>query len=465
MNILLVVAAPNPKSILVDSVFFIEPLGFEYVGAGVQENHDVKLLDLRVESETDIRKTLESFQPDIIGCGGSTIDVYSIKQICSLAKEILPGILTVVGGHHATVMPRDFFDKDIDIVVLGEGSLIFKKICQCLESQKSFEEIENIYFRNDNSGADRANGKMLFTRKEPYPGLDTLPFPARTLTAHMRDRYIFPLKSKLTPFASILSSTGCFYRCKFCSTPRFMNYKVYTNSIDRVLEELTSIKEPFIFWADDEFLLDPERAVLLAKEIEKAGIKKDHLYMGRSNNIINHPECIEEWAKIGLEYVFIGIESHKENELKNMKKGTSMSKNEEAVRICHANNVMVRGAFMVRPDYDEEDFRRLAKYVRELDVDYPTFTIYTPLPGTELFEEEKKDLITGDYRLFDLYHAVLPTKLPLKQYYKQLIRLQVETIPLRMFKQMDPKLRQMVFAKNQQFLQKLEDADQDHLKL
>ena len=51
-------------------------------------------------------------------------------------------------------------------------------------------------------------------------------------------------------------------------------------------------------------------------------------------------------------------------------------------------------------------------------------TVATPYPGTELWLTESRKLATRDYRLFDIQHAVLPTRLPLHEFYTQLVETQ-----------------------------------------
>jgi magnesium-protoporphyrin IX monomethyl ester (oxidative) cyclase len=51
-------------------------------------------------------------------------------------------------------------------------------------------------------------------------------------------------------------------------------------------------------------------------------------------------------------------------------------------------------------------------------------TVITPYPGTELWRGESRKLTSRDYRLFDIQHAVLPTKLPLEKFYEELVHTQ-----------------------------------------
>jgi hypothetical protein len=48
-------------------------------------------------------------------------------------------------------------------------------------------------------------------------------------------------------------------------------------------------------------------------------------------------------------------------------------------------------------------------------------SVNTPYPGTETWLTESRKLTSRDYRLFDIQHAVLPTTLPLPEFYKELV--------------------------------------------
>jgi hypothetical protein len=86
------------------------------------------------------------------------------------------------------------------------------------------------------------------------------------------------------------------------------------------------------------------------------------------------------------------------------------------------NGIFFTGIFMVRADWTVEQFDKLFEYVNSLTIGIPLFTILTPLPGTQLYRAYKDKLLTTDHRLFDLLHAVLPTRLPREEFYKQLTR-------------------------------------------
>jgi hypothetical protein len=93
MKILLVRVAGETRYLsAMYQVVRMEPLSLEYLGAAIKDNHDVKLIDMRLEGGWDgLRKIIESYKPDIVGTGGDSCEASACKKVASLAKEIGPG--------------------------------------------------------------------------------------------------------------------------------------------------------------------------------------------------------------------------------------------------------------------------------------------------------------------------------------------------------------------------------------
>jgi hopanoid C-3 methylase len=128
---------------------------------------------------------------------------------------------------------------------------------------------------------------------------------------------------------------------------------------------------------------------------------------------------VKAWKEIGLETILIGFEAATQGRLDAVAKGATIEQNERAMEILNGLGVHMWGAFIVDPDFTHEDFQQLKRYREEKGVIYPQFTVLTPLPGTDLYEQRYKELVTHDYRLFDALHAVLPTRLPREEFYKE----------------------------------------------
>ncbi|MFC1563533.1 B12-binding domain-containing radical SAM protein [candidate division KSB1 bacterium] len=419
MKILLIEPAKAPATMAGEDVHIFEPLALEYIAAGVKNDHDVKILDMRLDK--NLKGTLENFEPDIVGITAFTVHVNPVRNLFGEIKRLNPGILTVVGGHHATVVPEDFKSPYIDVIVMGEGIFAFKEIAARFEkNNQSFSDIQGIAYKN---------GEELVKNNSPVTiDLDSCPFPARSLTAEYRKEYYCEW---MKPLASIRTSKGCPFRCSFCALWKLTGGKYFKRSPESIVEELGSIDEPFVFFADDESLVDAERMKKLAGLIREAGIKKQYFLYGRSDTIAKNPGLIEAWRAVGLERVFIGLEFFKDSDLEYIKKGSNISDNDRAVKILFDNGVDVYASFIIRPEFDKKDFASLRKYIRNLDLNFASFAILTPLPGTDFYYEVKDRMITDNYNYFDFIHTLLPTKLPMREFYDEYTLMLKKSIPLK----------------------------------
>jgi len=418
MKILLVEPAKVSLTIGGEDVFIYEPLALEYIAASVVTDHDVKILDLRLEK--DLEGVLRDFCPDVVGITSYTVHVNTVKTLFEKIKRWNPEILTVVGGHHATMVPEDFLSPHIDLIVTGEGVFAFKEIITRFEKGDGFHDIPGIAFTKGDS--------LVKTDRPPGVDLDAFPFPDRKLTVKYRKQYY---SEWMKPLASIRTSKGCPHRCNFCALWKLTGGRYFRRNPERVVEELYGIDEKYVFFADDESLVDAPRMKTLATLIKNAGIKNQYFLYGRSDTIARNPELLKMWRDIGLERVFVGLEFFTDEDLKYIRKGSSTSDNEKAVRILQDLDIDIYASFIVRPEFNKKDFIGFRRYCRRLGLTFPSFAVLTPLPGTDFYEEVKAQLITHNYDYFDFIHTLLPTVLPLKEFYREYYNLYKKAVPFR----------------------------------
>jgi radical SAM superfamily enzyme YgiQ (UPF0313 family) len=416
MKILLIEPDKSPVVIGGEDFSIYEPLALEYVAAGVVSDHDVKILDLRLENK--LEDVLNKFSPEVVGITAYTVHVNTVRDLFKKIKMWNSKVLTVVGGHHATIMPEDFHSDNIDVIVIGEGIFTFKEIVNRYERGMDLKEIPGIAYPT--------NGMLMKSDPVKQVDLDTFPFPERKLTTKYRNYYY---SDWMKPLAAIRTSKGCPYRCNFCAMWKLADGKYYKRNPEKIVEELEYIDEKYVFFADDESLLDVPRMKTLAKLIKEKNIHKRYFLYGRSDTISRNPELLREWKDIGLERVFVGLEFFRNEDLKYIAKKSTVDDNNNAVKILQELGIDIYASLIVRPDFTRNDFTALRSYVKKLKLNFAGFAVLTPLPGTDLYKEEESRLITHNYDFFDFIHTVLPTELPLKEFYKEYLQLYKKGIP------------------------------------
>jgi radical SAM superfamily enzyme YgiQ (UPF0313 family) len=312
------------------------------------------------------------------------------------------------------LIPQDFADESIDAICVGEGEVTFRELMDAREKKKSLADVAGLALRNHGSG------ELSFTGRRPLVCLDEMPLPDRSLVARNRSKYF---RGSWRPIVSMTTERGCPYRCHFCSMWKVNEGKHRVRSPESVVGEIASLEEPHVDFIDDNTLHDVKRALRIAELLKQAGIRKDYKAYARSDTVAQHPEVIEKWREVGLKLVLVGLESFRDEDLKRYGKRNTIKNNEEAIRILHANGMEIASYFVIHPDYTAEDFEELERYVRRWELSHPIFTVLTPLPGTDFFEEVKDRLLTQNYEYFDFFHSVLPTRLPAAEFYTHFYKL------------------------------------------
>lgn len=416
---ILLVRPPVPEHTTgLKHVMICEPLELEYVAAGL-EGHEVKILDLIVER--GFEDCLHSFRPDVLGTSCYVTGVNEVKKLCRAAKRWNPEVWTIVGGVHASRAPHDFADHSVDAVVLGDGTTVMPELLEAIEEGRFLEEIPGL-------GLPVDDDSVVFTEDRPYmPRADSLPLPRRDLTAHLRHRYYYIFHR---PMATIKTTWGCWYRCNFCFTWQITDGHAYSRSPESIVDELERIDEDEVYIVDDIFLINRRRLRRIADLIRERGIEKSYLCYGRSDFIAENADVIAEWSKLGLKAVLIGLEASTDEELSSMNKQNSVDHNRRAIEVLRRHGVDTYGSLIPDPDYGPEQWEQLWRFIEDNGLYYLNISPLTPLPGTSIWEQyaDRTTVPRRAHGLWDLSHAVLPTRMPLKSFYRALRRVYARAI-------------------------------------
>ena len=425
MKILLAQPAPfEPGRLGLENVIWLsEPVGLTSLAAMLPD-HEVRVLDMRLEPDTEFNRVLQEFEPDLVGTTSMTTDCYQARALLHMAKSTLgEGVFTIVGGHHPTLSPGEFEHPCVDAMCIGEGEDTFRELIDHLDGggdRRDLAHINGLRYL-DADGVRQVTAKRAQTRD-----LDTFPAPARHLIEKYSEQYFFTVGN---PMASMATSRGCSFDCNFCGIWEFYERKTRFMSAKAICDQMETCKEQTVFFIDDNFLTSKKRLNALADEIMRRGIKKWWGTQGRSDFIADNPDTMRKLRDAGMVMVLSGFESNEDNNLEHLKKRNTADKNRRAAKLLQDLGIVSTGIFMVRPDFSEQDFDDLYEHINNMGVAIPIITVLTPLPGTQLFRKEADNLLTKDARLFDLLHAVTPTKLSRKRFYEKLAESNAATWP------------------------------------
>ncbi|PYQ22884.1 MAG: hopanoid C-3 methylase HpnR [Acidobacteria bacterium] len=419
---MLLVQPPQGTRFGLSRILTGEPLGLECVGGAVRSRgYDAELVDLRLDSWEALDRALDD-PPAAAGISCAfTTDVYPSLEVARFLKERCPALPVVVGGHHASLVPDDFLrpGSGVDAVAIGEGEWAGVGAMDALKEGQPLETVPGLM-----TLANKDNGfkPRPFTRE-----LDRLPTADRSLTARYRHRYHHGLVPRS---ASVETSRGCPFDCNFCSVWVFYERRAGRRSPRSIVEELKRLEEDHVFFTDDIAFLNYDSYRELGERIEAEGLQKTYACETRSDLVVRYRDLFARWSRVGLRTIFLGIERIDDAGLDAVRKRTKggSSTNVEAIRILREEGIIPMTTFITDPAWAEEDFDRLEEFIDRLRLPNASFSILTPLPGTELYNARRGELVTEDYGYYDILHAVLPTRLPVKRFYERVARLYGNTL-------------------------------------
>jgi magnesium-protoporphyrin IX monomethyl ester (oxidative) cyclase len=402
----------HPSPLMYSELYLrLEPLGLEQVAAAARlAGHDVRVLDLQVFRRGELERELRDFRPEVVAFGLNYLaNVPEALDLAKVVKARRPETFVFLGGHSVSFIAEHVLEQAegaVDAVVRGEGEVIVPLLIDAWRD----------------GDVHLLPGVVTVHGRGPAPlkldSIDEVP-PARDLMRRRRRYFI----AELDPCASIEFTRGCPWDCSFCSAWTFYGRSYRRASAEAVGAELASIREPGVFVVDDVAFVRPEHGEAIAREVERRRIRKQYYLETRADVLLRNREVFERWRRLGLQYMFLGLEALDEEGLALYRKRVDPDENLKALEVARELGLFVAINLIVDPDWDEARFR----HVREFALSVPEIvhlTVKTPYPGTEIWHTEARKLTSRDYRLFDIQHAVLPTRLPLGRFYEELVKTQ-----------------------------------------
>jgi anaerobic magnesium-protoporphyrin IX monomethyl ester cyclase len=160
-------------------------------------------------------------------------------------------------------------------------------------------------------------------------------------------------------------------------------------------------------FVDDNFTLNPGRAIKLSEKITGQGWDLIWGAWSRVDTIVNNPGMVRMMGKAGLKWTFVGFESGSQEVLNGYGKKAHVQDALKAMEILKENDVEVTGSFIFGALNETKDMmKETISFAKSLNPTTAQFSILTPYPGTKLYERVRDRLLTKDW---ELYTGIHPT--------------------------------------------------------
>jgi anaerobic magnesium-protoporphyrin IX monomethyl ester cyclase len=391
------------------------PLGLASLAAVLEKKgFSSEIIDsnaLQLSTDNIVKKIIHS---DIIAITAMTPSINIVITLVKKIRESNADAKIVLGGPHPTILPVDTLKKcaDIDIIVKGEGEVTISDIADAIENDRPIKNINGIAYRSNDYIQDNPPREMI-------QDLDSLPFLAYHLLPLKKYKF-HPPHGRKSPHMAMLTSRGCPYHCTFCSksvfggVPRYQSAKRVVSEIEYLYEHF-AVKEVALY--DDTFTLKKERVYEFIHELKERNLDIAWTCEARVNLVT--PDLLDVMKKSGCYMVSYGIESGNQQILNSLNKSITIQQIEKAIAATHRSGIESVGYFMIgSPGESPDTIQETIEFAKKLPLDYAQFSIATPFPGTDFYNDYIKfhqnndnwddfiyaNLKTGNQPIFETEH-------------------------------------------------------------
>ncbi|MBU6998440.1 MAG: radical SAM protein [Theionarchaea archaeon] len=337
------------------------------LAAGVRDSAEIAILDMTdYHVEKAVSAVLKTC-PDVIGV--TTMGVTSVEPTAVFVKALREAGGTcaiVAGGHGATMLPRPLLEAGADAVVCGEGEETFAEILR----EGISDSVKGLAFLRE--------GSVVKTPSRPLiQPLDSLSEPARDLQGPPPEG-----------IALVETSRGCPYQCLFCEASRFYNGIWRARSPGVVvtdIQKLVTRGATIIHIVDDNFTVDPVRAIKICELLEKGPLPLFFYFSARTDDLMRDPDLIPSLARAHFLRAGIGIETLEPDLAHYIGKPISFEDHRRTCDALRKAGIFTMASFITGlPGEPEEARERCVELAVKVGVDAAQFVPFQPLPGTPL---------------------------------------------------------------------------------
>ncbi len=339
-------------------------LAFPLLAAYTPKHWDVELL---IEVVDEINFDSDA---DIIAIGSMGHATFRGLEIAAEFKK--RGKIVVMGGYMVSIAYEEAM-KHVDSVVVGDAEISYPQML------KDFEK----------------DGKVKPLYNNPIHELKNLPIP----------RYDLLTKKKIGLMLPVQAGRGCTFTCSFCSIACLYEGKYLFRPVDEVIQDIKEVKRlgfNRFYLIDDNIVSNPKYLKELCRKIIPLKMKWASQC---AIHLAKNPELLKLVRDSGCDLMSFGVESIEQDALDSLEKPwLKAEEHEKNIKILADSGIVVSTEMIIGTDYDtEKSIRETYDFIYRNKIPVPRFYILTPIPGTELHKQFKKEgrMLTDDLREFD----------------------------------------------------------------
>jgi len=411
----ILLVTPPYHSGVVESAGTWLPLSLLYVGGALQRaGYGVALYDAMTRFDTldQVRETLARERPDAVFVTCITATVLDGIEVCRVAKEKLPGVLTVLGNTHPTFMYEEILREhpEVDVVVRGEGEETAVELMDAWKTGSDLKKVNGIAFRE-------GPGIMATPRRRFIRDLDAME-PAWNLVPWRE--YSYRVKPGST-LAIVSSSRGCKQHCSFCSQRLFWKESWRAVSAVRFVDQIEMLRDrhgvDVVMIADEIPSLDQERWNTVLDLLIERDLGTSILLETRVDDILRDEALLPKYRRAGIEHIYVGVEAVNQATLDLFRKDAKVEQGKRAIELINAHDIISETSFVMgMPDETPAEMDRTIELAKFYDPDMAFFLAITPWPYADLYRSVKDHIVSRDYRKYNLVEPVIkPTAMTLEE--------------------------------------------------
>lgn len=352
----------------------------------------------------EIRARLKDFAPGVVATTAFTASIVDALEVLRLAKELNPGVVTVIGNVHATFCYEELLaapDCPVDFVVRGEGERTLPALLACLKAGADPSGIPGLAFRRD--------GELVITPSASFiEDLDALPTAWDLVQWPI---YTYRPKPGST-LAIVSSSRGCRQNCSFCSQQLFWQRTWRARSPENFVAELEMLHQRFgvnvAMLADEIPTLDRIRWQRILDLLIERQPGVQLLMETRVDDILRDEDILDQYRLAGVEHIYVGVEAGSQATLNLFNKGTRVEQSKKAIDLINQADIVSETSFVLGlPDETPEHVAAIVDLAIHYNPDMAFFLALAPWPYADLYPVLKDHVATLDYRKYNLVEPVI----------------------------------------------------------